>query len=209
MKIIKNITLALVLLSSGLTAAQTLTYSFGDPITSSVVPYGSEPWFIIQLSQMDNYTKVTMNSHLSNGEFIDQVGFNLNTSVDYGSLIFTSSDMIGNFTTPQFSSGNDAFNVGGGNSCDLNIQFTTSNSGGGINRFNLNDSFTFNVNLPITAFTDNTDQLPSIVHVQGIIGDGITQSTWLIPNTPQIPEPSSLLLGSIGMVLLLNRKRYA
>ena len=123
-------------------------------------------------------------------------------------MIFTPSDLIGNFATPQFSSGNDTFNGGGGNSYDLNIQFTTSNSGGGINRFNLNDSITFNVNLPITAFTNNTNQLASIVHIQGI-GEGGTQSTWLIPNTPQIPETSSLLLGSIGMVLLLNRKRYA
>lgn len=205
MKTIKNITLSLFLLASGVTAAQTLTYNFGDPITNNIVPSETGPWLVIQLSQMENYTKITMNSYLSNGEFIDQVGFNLNTSVDYESLVFTPSDLNGSFTIPQINSGSDAFNVGGGNSVDLNIQFDVNNSGNGINRFDLNDTFTFNVNTPITSFINNTNQLPSIAHIQGI-GPNSDKSTWLTPN---IPEPSSLLLGSIGIILLLNRKRYA
>jgi hypothetical protein len=207
MKTIKNITLSLLLLVSGVTAAQTLTYSFGDPITTSLVPYGTDPWFTIQLEQMENYTKITMNSHLSIGEFIDQVGFNLNTNVDYQSLIFTPINSIGEFTVPQISNGNDTFNVGGGNKYDVNIQFATINASGGMRRFNLDDTFTFSANIPITSFTNNTDQLPSIVHIQGI-GPNSDQSAWLSPTIPTIPEPSSILLGSIGMVLLLNRKRY-
>jgi hypothetical protein len=204
MKTLKNITLALVLLASGVSAAQTLTYSFGVPITSSIVPYGTGPWLTIHLIEVDNYTKILMQSNLANGEFISSIEFNLNTGVDYNTLIFSNTNPIGSFTTPQFDIGDDEFNAGGGNSFDMLVEFQTSSSNGGTKRFNLNDSFEFTVNAPITTFTNLSNQLPVIAHIQGI--GSKSQSTWMVPS---VPEPSSVLIGFIGIITLLNRRnRY-
>jgi hypothetical protein len=202
MKALRNITMALVLLASGVTAAQTLTYSFGTPITSSIVPYGTGPWLTIHLIEVEDYTKILMQANLTNGEFISKIGLNLNTSVDYQSLVISDTSKIGSFTVPQFDVGEDVFNAGGGNSFDMIFQFETNNSNGGGDRFNLNDTFTFNVNTPITTFTNIGNQIPTLVHIQGIGRN--TQSTWMAPN---IPEPSAILIGSIGLLLLIRRGR--
>lgn len=75
----------------------------------------------------------------------------------------------------------------------LTFEFATSNSGGGNKRFNDGDSFAFD-------FT-GTGLTSATTHVQGFPwgSEKITASP--------IPEPGSILLGSIGLLLLLLRRR--
>lgn len=206
MKTIKNIALALVLLTSSVTAAQTLTYNFNDPFTSDIVPYGNDPWLSVVLTEVDDYTRILIASGLQDPtEFFGKLAFSLNSNYDYSSFSYSSQHIfISEFDMPLIVIDENGFNVGGAK-FDMVLSFETSNSQEGLKRFNGNDKFIFDVNIPFSSF-QNVDTPSAIVHVQGIGNND--QSTWLVPNI--VPEPGTPLVFGIGVLLLLNRRnRYA
>ena len=89
----------------------------------------------------------------------------------------------GEFTTPTISLD--------GKTLTLDLEFATANNGA--KRFNENDSLTFDFS--------GTGMESAVAHVQGFAwgSEKITGCT-------TIPEPGSVLIGSIGLFLLLRRR---
>lgn len=192
---------ALPLLMSSAFAAQTLTYNV-NTINSGVTPSGPAPWAIVTLTGIDDDSLlITVASNIQNNEFISGIGFNLTDGFSYSTNSFNTYNSVGGFASPTITAGADSFNGGAGIKYDVWFSMETNNTQQGINRFDTNDQFSFvfegsNLN----NFISSQDSVGA--HIQGLTNGN---SVWV--GTTNIPEPASILLGGLGLVTLLRRRR--
>jgi hypothetical protein len=189
-----------------------LSYSFNLLGSGTVLPTGSAPWLTASINEVDSDTvTLTVTSSLNNpAEFFTGIGFQLTDSFVYGSLTTSGYTQTGAFDQPTVTIGSDVAKGYGNIRYDVWFDFNTSSSDGGAHRFNGSDFFTYTIdgiNINDVDITNNA----GVAHVQGLIGaDGIQTSSWILPttvNTSQVPEASSALLGCVGALALLRRRR--
>lgn len=178
-----------------------------NTITSGATPLTPAPWATFTFTDVGlNQVKLDITSSLTNGEFFSKMALNVNPglTVTDSNLVFAFLSQTGSFDLPTINIDYDNVNVGaGGGSYDISMDFETSSANGGSRRFNESDNVsylmtytgqgTFNSNL----FAPDT----ASAHIQAIGND----SAWTVTS---IPEPSATLLGGLGVLALLRRKRH-
>lgn len=190
------------LMLSNAFSAQTITYNLNNVSIGTIAPLG-ESWATVTLNEIDEDTiTINISCSLTNGEFFSAIGFNLIEDFNYEPLTVSTYTSNGNFDEPEIFIGNDVKSGGAGIGYDIWFDFATSNSQGGIKRFNETDSFSYTIHgVNIEDFYSENEV---VGHTQNLT-DGA--SAWV---TTSVPEPASMLLGSIGLcILLTNRKRHA
>jgi PEP-CTERM motif len=163
---------------------------------------------------------------LSGQEFISAVLFNYADAATAADLVFTRTGGDGpaaGFTISQVADGENS--PGNNGLFDIEFDYDTSNSGGGINRFDADELLTFSiVGDGITAGDFNVDSAPegpdgdtnfAIARIQGIgpngegsasvgDGDGGGGGGGGIP----VPEPAAIGLFGLGLLAVgLGRRR--
>jgi hypothetical protein len=158
-----------------------------------------------------NQVRLTVTSSLvDTDEFISDIAFNVATGFDPSDITasFVGGSQVGAFTLPSLSSTNqNSQNPAGPSSgYDHRYQFTTSNSGGGVQRFNLSDRFQYLFSATGLDALDfsvaNSAGYYAFAHVQGIGPTANLSSGYIsnAPNVPAVPEPTSLLLLATGLL---------
>jgi hypothetical protein len=158
-----------------------------------------------------NQVRLTVTSSLVDiDEFISDIAFNVAAGFDPSDITasFVGGSQVGAFTLPTLSSTNQNSQnpPGASTGYDHQYSFTTSNSGGGVQRFNLSDSFQylFTANgLDALDFgVANAAGYYAFAHVQGIGPTAGLSSSYVStdPNIPAVPEPTSLLLLATGLI---------
>lgn len=161
---------------------------------------------------------------LSGGEFISRIYFNFADAATAPDLTFTrtgGSGPAGAFTI--FQDSNIRNSPGNNGLFDIEIAFSTSNSGGGINRFNADELLTFSIaGAGIVAGDFNIDSFPegpsaatnfALARIQGIVGGGsasVADGDGGGGGGGGIPVPEPAALGLFGLGLLgvgLGRRR--
>lgn len=143
---------------------------------------------------------MNISADLEKSEFISDLSINLNPELDPHDLTFTLYDSRGDFEVPTISYGKKF---------DIGFSFETRGNDGGKNRFNETDSLTYiitskGVNANSFTFLDDSNKYYVLSHVQNIGSDAT--SCW-ITTSPRIPETSSAIIGGIGIIILLARRR--
>lgn len=188
-------------------SATTLTLNYNTVTEVGVVsPVGVAPWLTATFASVDaNTVTLTLNANLTGSEFVSKVGFNLG-GVSFNDLVFTPTTLNGSYTTPTLI---QDFNGGNGTAFAFGLTFV---QGPPSARFNADDSLLYTIsytgpgtfNPEIFNVLDESNSVISIAHVQSI-GTEAT-SAWISPGAV-IPEPSAALLGAVGFIALLRRRR--
>lgn len=187
--------------------ATMITFNY-DAVTEAGVtpPTGNDPWLSATFTTINSSTvSLTLNSNLVDDEFISKLGLNIPQDIYAHTLTWTIVDSSGSFTAPTIGG---AWNGGNGTGFPLSIEFAKNNT----DRFNLNDSITFNISysgeedFSAESFNvlDKSGKVLSIAHIQSI---GSKNSSAWVSSTAVIPESSAALLGGIGLLTLLQRRR--
>jgi hypothetical protein len=213
MKLTIRTLLAIAAFSTLATAASTLTYSFGSVANSEAPPSGPAPWATASFVDV-NTNSVQLNLVLSmlTSEFVSKMAFNFGEQYSDSDFSFSTISTTGTFQAPTLSVDENSLNMGVGSRFDFGLNFATSNAGGGTKLFNGNDSISYLITYTgtkafgVAAFDalDVSNQFKAIAHFQSI-GTKNT-SAWVVPATV-IPEPRAALLGGLGLIALLRRRR--
>lgn len=158
-----------------------------------------------------NQVRLTVTSSLNDvDEFFSDIAFNVAAGFTPSAITasFVGGSQVGSFTLPTLSSTtqNAQNPPGAGTGFDHQYSFTTANSGGGAQRFNLSDSFQylFTANgLDALDFSvANSAGYYALAHIQGIGPTAGLSSVYVStdPSIPAVPEPTSLLLLATGLI---------
>ncbi len=235
-------TIMAITASVGISSASTIMYDV-DTIHTGATPTSISPWLTVTLVDVTNratdsaavadYVSITVTSNLTDDEFLSKVYLEIHprfADASVQSITYPNSPTnYGVFEDPTITVGANEFTVGGGfgaliprggwdpAEAHVELNFNTSNSGGGIKRFNQSDSFTFVVGYdgPESMVAENLQLLYAMespeyyaaAHIQGIV-DG--QSSWVTStgdDVTNVPEPSTVLLGAFGILGILRHRR--
>jgi hypothetical protein len=156
-----------------------------------------------------NKVKLTVTSSLNAAnEFVRDIGFNVHSDFTPSAIVasFVSGSKVGSFELPTLTSTaqNAQDPTGASSGYDHQYAFSTSNSGGGADRFNLSDSFQyfFTANgLDALDFSvPNAAGYYAFAHIQGMTAGSGSYVATGDPNTPVVPEPTSLILLATGLI---------
>lgn len=209
--------LCLVLIASRSQAAS-ITYSLDEITTSSGTPGGTAPWLTVNLDDGDTPGTVQMSfaaTGLVGAEFVSDLYLNLDPALNPADLSFSGGTASGGngFALPSVDLGIDAFLGGGSGRYDVKFEFTTSNAGGGSQRFGPGEVFQITISgiSSLVASSFAFQSTPSggngvhhaLAHIQGIAQNA---SAFVAA-----PEPTGLALCGIGLpaIWFLSRRRSA
>jgi hypothetical protein len=130
------------------------TYGIG-----SVAPAGKSPWLTLTATTLSGADagKVQFEfyaSGLTGPEYVDEWYLNIDPALDPKNLSFDSPVKTGSFSLPKINLATDGYKAGPDGRFDIKLLFSTSNAGGGINRFTAGDKLSYTVSYkgdPITA----------------------------------------------------------
>ena len=200
--------------------AGSVTYTL-DTSFNGGTPTSTPPWLTAKFEDgVANHVTLTLTANLNvASEFISDVAFNLLGTIVPSSL--TYHQVSGKTATVQATT-QDAQNLTGGGAAgfgfDVNLAFSTSGSNNGANRFKGTDVVVFDISGTGLNFADfeytNTGSADAHVgaHVQGIPIPGSRDTTSGAIKDGTVPEPSSIVLSSVGLALVglagvVRRKR--
>ncbi len=175
------------------------------------------PW--IQMTISDNGPNSVIFQltapHLTGNENISEFYFNLDPalSMDLGSLVFSNIVQGGSFTLPTISQQENGFKADGDGKYDIHLSFATGTN----NTFVGGDSLQYTITgNGISAASFDFLSAPdgghgpfiTAAHIQNTTGAGSGGSGWVADSTggrivPNVPEPSSLLLGALGLIAVV------
>jgi hypothetical protein len=212
--------IAMLFPAAAFAAPQTLTVGSDIEFSGGQAPASPlHPW--TQMSITDNGPNSVIFQltapHLTGSENISDFYFNLDPalSMDLGSLVFSSIVKTGSFDTPTINQGENAFKADGDGDYDIQLSFTT---GGNVSKTFTNGDvlqYTITGNGISAAsfdFLSNPDgghgPFITAAHIQITTGAGSGGSGWVADSTggrivPNVPEPSSLLLGALGLIAVV------
>ena len=175
-----------------------------NTIYTGGTPGGPAPWVTITMSDIvANKVNVLVEHSASStiGQFVSNVYLNLDPFV---SGITLSNEVNAN-KRDNHNTALNGINGGAGQTFDLEINFITSNSGGGVNRLKPGEFWSGNLTgtgLSTTNFISaNKDGYFAAAKIQGIDGGAISSHFGVVP------EPATLLIFSVGVTAILHRRR--
>jgi hypothetical protein len=194
-----------------------LSQTFG---ASSVAPAAGTPWLTLNTTTLSGVDagKVRFEfeaTGLTGVEYVDEWYLNFDPTLDPSKLSFGSAVKTGAFSLPTINLGTDSYKAGPDGRFDIKLAFSTSNSGGGVNRFTSGDKLCYTVSYSLGSITaesfdffSNSDGFygpyHTAAHVQAT-GLDAKGSAWI----NSVPEPGpplqALVLGTA--LLTLYRRR--
>ena len=214
MKVLK-LALAGALAAISFNAVNAATVLTVDKVYTGATPSADAPWVTITATTVDTRANgaladvvninILASPDVTGTEFISKLALTLNVGLVNADTVVSLEAIQGLWTGPQSTSVDvDNVSVGGGDKLDLGVKFITSNTQGGSFRFKEGKSFDLRVTYTGSeALTDENIfgyNAEAVIHVQGINGG---DSGW----ATNVPEPSTALLGLLGLGALARRKR--
>jgi hypothetical protein len=196
----KLMLLALALATT--TFAQTLVFNFDTLPNDAHPPANTPPWLVASFTDLgSNSVLFNLESNLYGSEFLSKLGLGFDVLLDSSQLTFSNVSTVGNFIVPTL--GYD-FSAGLGNKFDLVLNFRIAPPK---SRFNGNDKLSFIFNYSgdeefTSAAFNQRSPFVAMAHIQGICEE---DSAWVTPSV--IPEAQSAMLGLLGSLLLLKRRK--
>lgn len=186
----------------------------------SVAPAGSKPWLTLTTTTLSgaNAGKVQLEfyaSGLTGPEYVDEWYLNIDPAINPTNLSFGSAVKTGSFSLPTINLGTDSYKAGPDGRFDIKLLFSTSNAGGGVNRFTAGDKLTYTVSYSLGSITAESFDFFSApegaygpyhtaAHISAT-GATASNSAWV----NSVPEPGpplqALVLGAA--FLALHRRR--
>ena len=210
-----------LLIASTMDRASAVTYSLSETYgIGSVAPAGSTPWLTLTTTTLSGADagKVQLDfyaSGLVGPEYVDEWYLNIDPALDPKKLSFDSPVKTGSFSLPTINLATDGYKAGPDGKFDIKLLFSTSNAGGGINRFTAGDKLSYKVSYkgdPITAESFDFFSKPegsygpyhSAAHVLST-GPKAKDSAWI----NSVPEPGpplqALVLGTALLTFFRRR----
>jgi MYXO-CTERM domain-containing protein len=196
-------------------AIMNLGQTFSD---GAVAPGGSPPWMIITTSNHPTGAVLLEfeATNLINHEFVSEWVLNLDPALDPSQLVFSTPQQTGSFVLPTIQTGTDQFKADGDGWFDIQFLFSTSNTDPDAVRFTAGDKLSYLVTLAgqpsgtldegslhfLSAPGGGNGPFYSAAHIQAT-GYCCGGSAWIA----NVPEPGSTLLGGLGLLALLRRRR--
>jgi hypothetical protein len=149
-----------MLISSTIDRASAATYQLSEIYgVDSVAPAGKTPWLTLTTTTLSGADagKVQLEfyaSGLVSPEYVDEWYLNFDPALDPKNLSFDSPIKTGSFSLPTINLATDGYKAGPDGRFDIKLLFSTSNAGGGINRFTAGDKLSYKVSYkgdPIAA----------------------------------------------------------
>jgi hypothetical protein len=196
-------------------SANAAIVSFGTnfEFSGGASPTGPTPWTTATFNDNGGTGSVVMtlaNGNLVNQEFTRNWHFNLDPSLDPTQLVFSAPTKVGTFSDPSISKGVNAFQADGDGRYDLMLEFATSNP----NRFGPGESIQYTITGIATLTANSFNFLSSPAgghgpflcasHIQGIGASG-NDSGWVT----HIPEPATVSLAGLALLVVVSRRRIA
>ncbi len=205
--------------AAGPLTAGTVVFDSSFEYSSGTAPAGAPPWLRATFDDGGKSGSVTLTfaaQNLVGSEFVSNLYFNLDPTLDPAQLVFGSITKVGAFDDPAITAGVNAFKAGPDGKFDLQFAFATSGAGGGSHRFGAGESMSLTISGIASLVANSFDFLsspdgpigpfPTAAHVQSIGRDG-TGSGWVT-----VPEPTGLALAGFGAAVLAGgcwRRRKA
>jgi hypothetical protein len=210
-------TLALTIAFSALSQASQFTYVLDQGYTSSTaVPSGYPVVTVTDNGANDVLVSISL-ANLAQTEFITALVMNFNPALDANQLSILALDLTPPTVLTKGNNINGPSELNPIGTVDLVFNWASSNSDGGINRFNgpevLNFQFTGAFNFSAADFNyANSDGFIAATHIQGIDNGPGSIKVYDGPDDPSddpsAPEPASMMLvGAGGVALFFARKR--
>jgi hypothetical protein len=129
--------------AAGPASAGTVVFDSSFEFSGGTPPAGAAPWLRATFDDKGKSGSVTLlfeALNLVDSEFVSNLYFNLDPTLDPTQLVFGSITKVGAFDDPTISTGVDAFKADGDGKYDLLFAFATSGAGGGSHRFGAGES---------------------------------------------------------------------
>ena len=198
------------------TAQASLILDLSIEYSGATPPEGTPPWLNATFNGSGGEVTLTLSTtNLTDNENVKEWAFNLAPNYDPTNLLFTEVSALreGSFSTPDITTGTNFWRADGDGYFDILIEF--SNKDGLSNRFGVGDRIVYTITgtgMPTLAaesfdFISETGggsgEYETAAHVGGI-GPTDDDSGWVAT-----PEPATLAVLALGLLLSLLRKRKA
>jgi len=210
---------------AGSASGAVITYILDDEFSGGTTPAGTFTATFDDTACGIDCVQLTMapTGAAGSGEFVSDWWFNFDDAQDLFALVFAFDATSTGPTATVISRSENNLQADGGNDFDIRFSFATSNSGGGIARFDVNETVVYNItgivgltasDFDFLAFDDgsgNGGGAHSAAHVQGI-GPNENLSGFITDNGGggpggELPEPNALWLLGMGLVALAVTRR--
>jgi hypothetical protein len=199
----------LLLAVAGPLSAASLIFDSSIEFSGATAPSGAPPWLRATFDDGGKAGSVMLTFealNLTGDEFVSELHFNLDPTLDPTLLTFGPITKFGSFDDPTISTGADAFKADGDGKYDLQFAFSISGQGGGSSRFGAGESMSLAISGIAGLVASSFDFLSApdggsgpfltAAHVQGI-GPRGAFSGWVT-----VPEPSGAALAGLGAAVL-------
>ncbi|MFN6044452.1 MAG: hypothetical protein ACK49I_03170 [Verrucomicrobiota bacterium] len=124
----------------------------------SVAPAGKTPWLTFTTTTLSGADagKVQLEfyaSGLVSPEYVDEWYLNIDPALDPKNLSFDSPVKTGSFSLPTINLATDGYKAGPDGRFDIRLAFSTSNAGGGVNRFTSGDKLSYIVSYSLGSIS--------------------------------------------------------